>query len=265
MIPARKSALFTRWFARDAEMRIRRAFSAVHVCGLEHLERQVKAGPTVVVTNHTAWWDPLVALVASHRWVDADGYAMMDASNLERLPFFGRVGAFGVDLGDPSDGARAMRHAAKLLARPNALVWIFAQGREVPVTVRPLGFRPGSREIARIAKAAVVPGAIRYEMGSVPEPALWLSFGPAIEHVRAGVEPELHEKAVTEELDRVERAIGGDAAGFTLLHRKPESRILALATRLLAFMTKPRGLRLAPHGDSTSAPSRSTRNEAPRQ
>ena len=37
------------------------------------------------------------------------------------------------------DGASAMRYAARLLDRPRRLVWIFPQGAERPVTLRPLG------------------------------------------------------------------------------------------------------------------------------
>ena len=84
----------------------------------------------LVVSNHTAWWDPLVAILLSHRILNTDGFALMDAKNLRRLPCFGRVGAFGVDLDDQRDGARAIRYAAKLLIAKELsrrrLVWIFA-------------------------------------------------------------------------------------------------------------------------------------------
>lgn len=241
MIPARKNVAFQRWFARDAEKRIHGAMYEVRVRGLDGVRRAMAEGPVVVVTNHTAWWDALVALMTSIRVLDADAFAMMDAKNLERLPFFGLVGAFGVDLDDPRDGARAVRHARTLLAGPRRLVWIFAQGREVPVTVRPLGFRRGSAEIARIANARVVPGAIRYEMGATPEPTLWLSFGGAMEPLRdVAVAHARHEAAVTEELDAIERAITREDArpGFETLHRRSPSLLFSLAERLLAWMTR---------------------------
>lgn len=244
MIPARKSALFSRWFSRDAERRIQRAFEAVRVHGLEHLRSTVRERPALVVTNHTAWWDPLVALMVSVRVLGADAFAMMDAKNLERLPFFGKVGAFGVDLNDPTDGARAIRYAAKLLSAPNRLVWIFAQGREVPVTVRPLGFRPGSGEIARVARAVVVPGALRYEMGKTKDPTLWISFGEPLAPSRDVAEAQAaHERLVTEELDRIDRAIvHGQGEGFDTLHAKKESAWFAFAESALAWLTRPKAL-----------------------
>ncbi len=246
MIAARKSELFSRFFARDAERRITGAFEAVRVRGLEHVRTALRAAPTLVVTNHTAWWDPLVAIFVSVRVLRADAYAMMDAKNLELLPFFGKVGAFGVDLADPADGARAIRYAAKLLARENRLVWLFAQGREVPVTVRPLGFRPGSGEIARVARGSiVVPGALRYEMGSTPKPTLWISFGEPLDRVRDPVAARaLHEGAVTGELDRIERAIAhAEDDGFESLHSQRKEVLFAIAQRALAWITRPKLLR----------------------
>ena len=114
MIPARPGPLFAWWFARDAEKRIAHAFSSVRVHGLEALRDTRAAGdPALVIANHTAWWDPLVAIYLTRRLVRWDAYAMMDAKNLRRLPFFAKVGAFGVDLDDPrrlSDrGTRAAR------------------------------------------------------------------------------------------------------------------------------------------------------------
>jgi 1-acyl-sn-glycerol-3-phosphate acyltransferase len=241
MIPSRKVGCFQRWFARDAEKRIHGAMHEVRVRGLDHVRHALARGPVLVVTNHTAWWDALVALVVSTRILKADAFAMMDAKNLVRLPFFGLVGAFGVDLEDPRDGARAVRYARTLLAGTNRLVWIFAQGREVPITVRPLGFRRGSAEIARIARARVVPGAIRYEMGSAAEPTLWLSFGDPVEPLHdLGVAHARHEEAVVNELDAIERAVVSedDRRGFVTLHQKRPSLAFSVAERLLAWMTK---------------------------
>ena len=92
MIPARKSPLFDAWFARHARGRFARSFEAVRVRGLEGLRATTREAPVLVVSNHTSWWDPLVTLLVSHA-VGTDGYALMDATNLRRLPFFARVRA----------------------------------------------------------------------------------------------------------------------------------------------------------------------------
>jgi 1-acyl-sn-glycerol-3-phosphate acyltransferase len=245
MIPARKSEGFVRFFSADAERRIKRSFDAVRVRGLAGIRAALARGPTLVVSNHTAWWDPLVALFVGVRLLGADAYALMDARNLERLPFFGNAGAIGVNLGDPADGARVIRYAAKLLAGTNRLLWVFAQGSEVPITVRPLGFRPGSGEIARLAGATVIPAALRYEMGSTPKPALWVSLGdPLASGVERRGAHHVHEERVTGELDRIDRAIAGVGAdGFGGLHTRRPDPLFALAESTLAWLTRPRALR----------------------
>ncbi len=241
MIPPRKSAVFTRWFVGDAHRRIRRTFGSMHVRGIEEMVRLAAERPILVVSNHTAWWDPLVILELCVRVLRVDAYAMMDAKNLRRLPFFAKVGAFGVDLEDARDGALAMRFAAKLLDRPGRLVWIFAQGREVPTTARPLGFRRGSAEIARVARhAVVVPVAIRYEHGSRPDPSIYVSFGHPFEANRNVVDGSSEqEAAVIRELDWIDRAIvTGDTSELVPLYERKPSCVMHAAERALAWLAR---------------------------
>lgn len=232
MIPASKQRPFNAWFAGHARGRIQRTFARVRVHGLARARELVAAGPVLVVSNHTSWWDPLLILHASQHLLGADGHALMDAKNLRRLPFFALVGAFGVDLDDAADRARVIEYAAKLLDRPGRLVWIFPRGRERPITERPLGFRRGSAEIARLAERAVtLPAAMRYEFASTEKPDLYLSFGePAAR--------EAHERAVEAEMDRIERAVRGEA-GFEDVFRAEEGAGNDLASRALAFFTRP--------------------------
>ena len=245
MIPARKSRLFTWWFAGDAERRLRRAFGSVRVRGLEPARALMRDGPVLIVSNHTAWWDPLLVLVLTTRVLGVDAFAMMDANNLRRLPFFGLVGAFGVDLDVPADGARAIRYAAKLLDRPGRVVWVFAQGRERPVTARPLGFRGGTAEIARVARrAVVVPVALRYEHGARPAPDAYVSFGAPLEpapsrDVEAGRAAQ--ETSVTAELDALDAALRrGELEAWAPVFEARPSRLLALLEASLAWLTRPR-------------------------
>jgi 1-acyl-sn-glycerol-3-phosphate acyltransferase len=242
VIPARKSATFGRWFSGDAQRRIMRSFGSVRVGGLDDLARLAAERPVLVVSNHTSWWDPLVILYLTARVLKVDAYAMMDAKNLRALPFFGKVGAFGVDLDAPADGARAIRYAAKLLDRAGRLVWIFPQGREVPVTARPLGFRGGSAEIARVARqAVVVPAAIRYEHGGRPEPSIFVAFGAPLARERDVARARhVQEAAVVGELDRIDRALlSGDLSELPLLHERKPGWLEITMQRVLAWMTGP--------------------------
>ncbi|AUX20201.1 uncharacterized protein SOCEGT47_006660 [Sorangium cellulosum] len=251
MIPARKHRWFNAWFAAHARSRIQGTFGAVLARGVDAARALAAEAPLLLVTNHVSWWDPLVILHASQHLLGVDGHAMMAADNLRRLPFFALVGAFGVDLDEPSDGSAAIRYAARLLDRPGRAVWIFPQGRERPSDERPLGFRAGAAQIARVARrAAVLPVALRYELAGEERPRLYLSIGepvPAARDVEAARAAQ--ERAVTAELDRIHRAIGRaadaqgpplDVDGFRWVHRAEPSVVGRAAERLLAHWTRPR-------------------------
>ncbi len=160
----------------------------------------------LLVSNHTAFWDPLVAVWLTNCVLPIDSYAMMDAKNLRRLPFFRLVGAFGIDLDDPRDGGLAIRYAAKLLREGNRLVWVFAQGDERPITERPLGFRAGAAAVARLSPGAtILPLALRYEFGQTERPGLHVNIGEPLSHERdidrAVAAQEAAVLALMEELD----------------------------------------------------------------
>jgi 1-acyl-sn-glycerol-3-phosphate acyltransferase len=240
VIEARKQALFNAWFANHARSRIQHAFQRMSVHGLARVRSIAAGAPLLIVSNHTSWWDPLVALHASQHLLGADGYALMDAKNLRQLPFFAMVGAFGVDLEEPADGAAAVRYAARLLDRRRRLVWVFAQGVERPVTERPLGFRAGAAAIARVARRAVtVPAGLRYEFAGTERPVLYLSFGEPVAMER---DHELgrtaQEAAVEGELARIERAVRGDTElGFADVFQTAPSIRGELAEWALARLT----------------------------
>jgi 1-acyl-sn-glycerol-3-phosphate acyltransferase len=258
VIPARKSALFNAWFAGHARGRIHKTFGTVLIRGLEAVRSAAESAPVLVVSNHTSWWDPLVVLHLSQHLLKTDGYALMDAKNLRRLPFFALVGGFGVDLDQPADGAAGIMFAARLLREPGRLVWIFPQGRERPVTERPLGFKPGAAEIARVAKKAVtIPAALRYEVAGEEKPRIYVSFGEALSPERDATRArEKQEIAVAKELDRIEEAARGNTGEFVSVHRTEPPWIGAVAERLLAILTRPRDRirQLAPGERPTDRP-----------
>ena len=237
MITAAKSRWFNAWFARHARTRIQRTFGRVLVAGLEETRAVVARAPTILVANHSAWWDALVALYACQLLLTCDGYAMMDAANLRRLPFFRRVGAFGVDLDDPADGARSIRHAARLLDRAGRALWIFPEGRERS-PFGALALRPGAAQIARVARrAVVVPVGLRYVFGAAEQPDLWLSFGASLaaeRDVTRGV--AFQQLGIERELARIDGCLerGAPSDEFTLVHARSPSLVGHLAERFLA-------------------------------
>ena len=243
MIPAKRSRLFTAWFTRQVEKRMKKSFHAVRIRGLDQLRSGLEQGPVLAVSNHTSWWDPMMIIFLAYRILHVDGYALMDAKNLRRLPFLGRIGGFGVDLEDLKDGQRAVRHAASLLSGPGRLVWIFPQGSERP-SIEPItGFKPGAAVIARLARqrANVIPVGIRYVVGAFERPDALISIGSPLAaqtDVEAGRYAQ--QQAVADEVDRIDRYLSAPSedGGFEPLFIHTPSIMERLAERWLARLTR---------------------------
>jgi 1-acyl-sn-glycerol-3-phosphate acyltransferase len=238
LIAARKSAWFNAMFARHARSRLRATFGRVRVRGAREAREALAGGPLLVVVNHSTWWDPLVILWLSELVLAGDGYALMDAKNLRRLPFFAKVGGFGVDLEDPTDGARGIRYAAKLLGAPGRVVFVFPQGSERS-PFAPLELLPGAAQIARVAKRArIVPLALRYVFGASEKPDLWVSLGGAEAPARTALEGVRQQtRALEAELSRIDRAIEThEDAAFEKVSEVAPGRLARFAERALAWL-----------------------------
>ena len=208
----------------------------MRVSGLDEVRRAATAAPLLFLGNHTAWWDALVVFHLFRTELGLDTIALMDAVNLRRAPFFTRIGGFGVERDDPRDVLRALRHAARHLDRPGRAVVVFPQGRERPITARPLGFQRGAERLAAMSRggAAIVPFALRYEHGAVERPVAHVALGaPRLD----GPGTEEVEREVTRLLDGIDQAlVEGDTAQLPTLWQPSGQE--PLATRLLARLTR---------------------------
>lgn len=242
MIPSAKSRWFTAWFASQAHARLRRSFGVLKLAGREHLEGALARGPVLVVSNHCAWWDPLVVLTLTHRLVPADGYAMMDADNLRRRPFFAKIGAFGVDRSSRRDGAEAIRYAQSLLDGPGRLVWLFPQGQERPLHERPLRFFGGAARVAlRKPEVTVIPVALSYAFESTEAASAYVSVGaPVSAQATSAATRAAQVDAVEAQIDQVKREQSRPGReGFEIHPLQRPGWLGGVAERVLAGLTRP--------------------------
>jgi len=93
LLPARKVPPFERTYARYRRRLLRKAFARIWVGGAPW---PAGDGPTIAFLNHSARWDPILTLYLSQDLFRRDGYGMMQGAQLERYPFFRRIGCFGV-------------------------------------------------------------------------------------------------------------------------------------------------------------------------
>ncbi len=211
LLDARKHPLLERAYARYGRHLLRRAFARVWVGGAPWPEG---AGPVIAFVNHSAWWDPVLALFLSHDVFRRDGYGLMEGAQLLRYPFFRRIGCFGATGEHPAEDARGLAlYAARLLREaepghtPRAL-WIFPQGALLPARV-PLAFRSGLARFSRAVPGAVLlPVAVRYELRAEQRPEVFVRVGQPAHPAGAGEPPQRLtrrlEQRLREELDRLD-------------------------------------------------------------
>jgi 1-acyl-sn-glycerol-3-phosphate acyltransferase len=137
------------------------------------------SGPVIVYSNHPAWWDAVVYILAADRFFPSfEGYAPIDAAMLGQYGIFGRIGAFGIDLDSPRGAVDFLRSSAEILSAPNRALWITAQGRFGDVRERPLGLRPGVARLVELAPdCTILPLAIEYGFWLERGAEAFIAFG----------------------------------------------------------------------------------------
>jgi len=141
-----------------------------------------RTGPVIVYSNHPAWWDAAVYILAADRlFPDYESYAPIDAEMLKRYGVFGRIGAFGVDLTSTRGAADFLRTSAEILSLPHCALWVTAQGRFADVRERPLGLKPGIAHLIEIAPdCTILPLAIEYSFWLERGAEAFIAFGAPI-------------------------------------------------------------------------------------
>lgn len=164
MLEAKKSRWFEEIFAVYNRNLLKRRFHSLNVSGLDFLKSRNEKLPFLIYTNHSSWWDGLVAFEISRR-TRLDSFIMMEEKHLKKLFLFRRLGAFSVVRENPREAAKSLNYAANLLKEnSNRTLWIFPQGEILPNDKRPLKFYNGaSRIVEKVEQISAVPLAMRYE------------------------------------------------------------------------------------------------------
>ncbi|KPQ09063.1 MAG: HemN C-terminal region [Saliniramus fredricksonii] len=181
--------------------------------------------PVVLYTNHPAWWDAAIyVLLSEQHFGRRASYAPIDAEMLEKYGFFGRMGAYGVDLESRRGAQDFLAASADILAHDDAVIWVTAQGRFMDVRVRPLDLKPGIAHLVEIAPhAQYVPVALEYGFWEQRGGEAFVAYGEALCGADlAGMEREARlaylQDALTRIADRLsEDVISRDPARFDVL------------------------------------------------
>jgi 1-acyl-sn-glycerol-3-phosphate acyltransferase len=227
-----RSAWFLKLTRPYVRRRLSRGLDGFYADGVQQARDAARGQPLILVANHVGWWDSFL-VVALDEALGTEGYALMDAESVRRLPFFARLGALPLDRSGASTSRAGLRAAAAKLDGPRRALWIFPQGHHRPAHLRPLGFLGGVTLLARmVPEAAVVPIAIQYVWGEQPAPAAWAHLGTPIP--AADADAARLERAVEDGLGRIDAAVAGNERAFApLVKPRVKSPEQGIGARLL--------------------------------
>ena len=142
--------------------------------------------PIVVVLNHPAWWDPMIATVLSYEFPTDEQYAAIDAVAVRKYPLFTKMGFFPVDTQSLRGAAEFLRMSLAILSEPKRVVWITAQGRFMDARTRPLDLRSGVGHLAaRLEQGLILPVALEYTFWNERTPEALVRVGTPIDVTEA--------------------------------------------------------------------------------
>jgi chlorobactene lauroyltransferase len=186
MLAARKNPALN-WLIYSLVMKpaLRSGFHRVHLRQAAPLP--APAAPSILFGNHSAWWDAHVPMAANEERWRADGYVMVEDTQLLRYQFFRYCGAFSVNRRDARSAMISLNYAADLLiGGPRRLLMTFPQGEILANDVRPVRFFQGTGHVVknvleRGSPCWLYPFALRYEFIGEQRPDAYLSVGPPIQ------------------------------------------------------------------------------------
>lgn len=155
---------------------VRCSFHSVQVLG--ELPPFSEDRSVLLLPNHSTWWDGFIIYLINDLVWQKKPFVMMEEKQLDRFPFFNRLGAYSVRPGDREDVEKTLAYSARLLENPRHLLFLFPQGKLLPWHQRPLTFKAGFSHIlsASSGKPDVFICGIRTEFLGDQRPDIFIMF-----------------------------------------------------------------------------------------
>lgn len=177
------SPLLLSMLGRYCEGYLARSFHAVRLSKSQRPDPVViRDKPLIVYFNHPSWWDPLVCmLLAARLFPERRHFGPIDAATLQKHRFFEKLGFFEVEPGTARGARRFLSVSQEILSKPDAALWIAAEGRFTDPRDRPVRLRSGIGHLtSRVRNAVLLPLALEYPFWEEKSPEALARFGEEI-------------------------------------------------------------------------------------
>ncbi len=163
---------------------MRKHFSSIQLQG----EFPSVAGdlPVLLLPNHCSWWDGFFIYLLNKKLFRRPLYLMMLQEQLEKYPFFSKVGAYSIQPEKPREVRESLMYTLDILrlsSTPSPLVCLFPQGELRPAGIRPLGIKNGYEWLIKHfnGKLTLIPLAIKLEFMDQQRPEVFLRLGESLQ------------------------------------------------------------------------------------
>lgn len=114
--------------------------------------------PTILLPNHSTWWDGFFVYLLNHYFFKRTTYLMMLEEHLSKHKFFSKIGVFSINPNNPKSTIKSLNYTAELLKQKEngfPQICIFPQGELLAWGTRPLKFKKGIEVILKKYKGDV--------------------------------------------------------------------------------------------------------------
>ena len=177
MIPAKKSKRFDFFFHQFNKHFLRFHFRGIHIAAEENVS--LVGSPALFIVNHSTWWDALVVFHLNQLVIKQESYVMMHEKGIKEFPFFRKIGGFSVNRENPKDIIRSMNYAKDRL-KDGKTLWLFPQGDERHLEIRPLAFLPGAVHIVKNTDIPIIPVCLYYSFTGERKPEVYIKLSKPI-------------------------------------------------------------------------------------
>ncbi|WP_026675032.1 lysophospholipid acyltransferase family protein [Alkalihalobacterium bogoriense] len=173
MLKAKKSRMFSTLFHVYNLHLLRKSFHKIYLYQHEPISL---TNASLILVNHSSWWDGLLSFHLTKTVLNGDHYVMMSEAGLQRYSFFRKLGAFSISLESLHHLKESLTYATTLLQNRKTL-WMFPQGEEQHLEKRPLLFKKGAAHLAFKQDVQMIPITFYYSFGRNRKPNVYIYIG----------------------------------------------------------------------------------------
>ncbi len=207
MITHSRNPLITHWFSAYAKGKLKQNFSNISLTKTSCLPKFEDNVPVIVISNHSSWWDAMLAMYLGWYVFKREYYGVFAAEQLKRYGIFRKVGCFGIDRESSQDTRNFLRYTQTLLNEQSRLLWIYPQGDLISAEALPLKFKKGYvNMLSRLKRVHLLKMAVSYDFWLESKPEIVIDIMP-LEYIEpqpsALVANELNERIQLELTERL--------------------------------------------------------------